>query len=312
MPRSLILCLVAALACGCGERTPDKTEAAPAAADSTSADPAPAESTADNGLGPELPLSGAPRRNRYVQLEVTRAGFDSTAPAAPPGLRNFTVELSGIGVSRKADFALPIQPFVFAQNENGCISRPLPNASWLKRPFSEVAVFTPANPTEGQLAFLVPDDSQNIRILIAPAEGPGLNVAAGDDFSPAWPAPAQVIEDGTTLRVLVLPSPAPMASLPAPAAGREFMMLDVVIENLKSTQGIEFTTSQQLRLIDPSGAYVQPAAYTNQIGCRLDDGDVVPPGHARRLMAVYDMPAGAPRRLQYRGFEVDETSVDFE
>jgi hypothetical protein len=31
---------------------------------------------------------------------------------------------------------------------------------------------------------------------------------------------------------------------------------------------------------------------------------------ARRLMLVYEMPAGTPRRLQYKGFEVNETTVD--
>lgn len=312
MSRIPMLCVIAAFSCACGGPAPDQSEAGSSTAGSTPAESTPPESPVESEIDSSLSLSGPPRRNRYVQLEVTRAGFDSAAPAAPPGLRYFTVELSGIGVSRKADFALEIQPFVFAQNERGCIARPLPDAPWLKRPFDEVAVFTPAKPTEGQLAFLVPDDTQNIRILIAPAEGPGLSVPAGDDFSPAWPAPAQVIEDGSTLRVLVLPSPAPIDALPAPPAGREHVVLDIVIENLKSTQGIEFTTSQQLRLVDPSGAFVQPAVLTNQIGCRLEDGDVVPPGHARRLMAVYDMPAGAPRRLQYRGFEVDETSVDLE
>ena len=88
------------------------------------------------------------------------------------------------------------------------------------------------------------------------------------------------------------------------------VVLDFVIENLKSTQGIEFTTSQQLRLVDPEGKFVQLDASTKTLGCRLEDGDVVPPGQSRRFMAAYEFPAGAPLRLQYRGFEVEETSVD--
>ena len=86
-------------------------------------------------------------------------------------------------------------------------------------------------------------------------------------------------------------------------------MLDVVIENL-TQQGIEFTTSQALRFEMPDGQFIQPSPLTQQLTCRLDDGDVVPPGHSRRLMLVYDLPAGQPRRLQYRGFEVDQVSVD--
>jgi hypothetical protein len=88
------------------------------------------------------------------------------------------------------------------------------------------------------------------------------------------------------------------------------VVLDFVIENLKSTQGIEFTTSQQLRLIDPQGKFVQLDASTNALGCRLEDGGVIPSSQSRRFMAAYELPAGAPLRLQYRGFEVEEASVD--
>jgi hypothetical protein len=62
--------------------------------------------------------------------------------------------------------------------------------------------------------------------------------------------------------------------------------------------------------VDDAGRFVQPSPLTTQLGCRLDDGDVIPPGHTRRLQAVYDMPAGEPRRLQYRGFEKEEATVD--
>jgi hypothetical protein len=89
-------------------------------------------------------------------------------------------------------------------------------------------------------------------------------------------------------------------------------VLDFVIENPKPTWRIEFMTPQQLRMIDQEGAFIQPSALTKQIGCRLDDGDVIPPGHARRFMVVYEMPAGSARRLQDRGFEVNKVSVDLQ
>jgi hypothetical protein len=62
--------------------------------------------------------------------------------------------------------------------------------------------------------------------------------------------------------------------------------------------------------MDPAGKFIQPAESTKELGCRLDDLDVVPPGQVRRLMVAYDVPAGAPKRLQYRGFAVDEVTVD--
>jgi hypothetical protein len=198
---------------------------------------------------------------------------------------------------------------VYAQNEKGCISHAEPNATWLKQPFGDVAYFTADKPTRGQLAFAVPADTEHVRVLVAPA-GASLVVAAGDEFKPSWPDPVQTIADGSTLRLLVLPNPVVPDLQPPPAEGLERVLLDFLIENLSDVQGIEFTTSQQLRLVDPAGKFIQPAESTKQLGCRLDDLDVVPPGHVRRLQAVYEIPVGAPKRLQYRGFEVDEVTVD--
>lgn len=269
----------------------------------------PSEATANPIQRIALPLSGAPRKNKHLQLEVTEAGFDPTAPEAPHGLRYFTVGLRGIALMRAADVEIPIKSHVYAQNEKGCISHPEATASWLAQPFDEVAYFTSDKATRGQLAFLVPDDTQKVRILIAPA-GASFIVAAGEEFTPKWPEPIRSIDDGSTLRVLVLPTPAPPHFSSTPPSGSERIVLDLVLENLKDDEGIEFTTSQQLRLVDADGNIIQPAAATQELGCRLADLDVVPPGQVRRLMVAYDVPVGAPKRLQYRGFEVDEVTVD--
>jgi hypothetical protein len=149
-----------------------------------------------------------------------------------------------------------------------------------------------------------------VRLLIAPGGEDGLIVPAGEDFTPSWPRPVQTIDDGTTMRVHVLPLASIPAHIPAPAAGRELIAIDVAIETLKTDQGIEFQASQQLRLAGPAGSFMQPsAALTKLAGCTLDDNDIVPPGHVRRLMAIFDMPAGSPVRLQYRGFEKEEAIV---
>ena len=311
MSRSFVLVVFAAVICGCGKPATEKSDGPSPAEDSPPAGPvsdvSPASAESQSALAP---VSGPARAGKYVELVVTEAGFDAAGPAAPPGLRNYTVGLRGIGRARGNDFALQIEPFVFAQNERGCMSRPEPNATWLKQPFGSIAVFSRTQPTTGQLAFLVPEDTKRVRILIAPAAEGGLVVPVGEDFEPSWSAPIRTIEDGSTLRVLVLPLPAQVPAPASAAAGKEQVVLDFVIENLSSDQGIEFTTSQQLRLVDATGAFVQPSAATKQIGCRLDDGDVIPPGHSRRFQVAYDMLAGAPRRLQYRGFEVDEVTVD--
>jgi len=87
-------------------------------------------STAGDGTATTpLPVSSPPRANKYLQLAVTEAGFDPDGPAAPPGLRYYSVGLCGVGRARGNDFALEFQRFVFAQNDRLCISRPIPNAT---------------------------------------------------------------------------------------------------------------------------------------------------------------------------------------
>ncbi len=304
MLRVTVVWVVAAIACGCGGPS-HETELAGVPDANT------ATATSDKAQAVTVGIAGPPRQNKIMRMSVTDGGYAATGPAAPAGLRNYTVALKGTSRSRN-EVAIEVATFVFAQNERGCISRPVAGAAWLAHPFGATMVLSADKPAEGQLGFLVPADTQRIRVLIAPAGAGGLIVPVGDDFDPSWPAPIQTIEDGSTLRVFVLPIAAVPADFPAPAAGREQVVMDYVIENLKSEQGIEFTTSQQLRLIDPDGTFLQASDLTNQIGCRLDDGDVIPPGQSRRFLVAYDVPAGMPRRLQYRGFEVDEINVDLE
>jgi len=307
MLRAASLGAIAALASSCGKPPHDPAPASSATHDGAS----PTVSEARSASAPSV-ISGTLRQNKYLKLAATEAGFvDPPDHKPPPGQRYYTVGLRGASRSRN-DVAIGIQQFVFAQNDQGCISRPEPSATWLQHPFGAAMTFTAAQMTDGQMAFAVPADTKTIRVLIAPAEGEGLIVPAGRDFTPNWPAPVSTIEDGSTLRLLVLPRPEGPTSLTPPAAGTMRLVLDFVVENLKSTQGIEFQTSQQLRLRSPTGSYVQASAVTGQLGCRLDDGDVIPPGHSRRFMVAYDMPAAVPLKLQYRGFEVDEVSVDLQ
>lgn len=308
--RLTTICLIVAITSGCGDATRGE-QAAGAQPEQASESPAQASVETQTDAGASFGgMAGPPRQNKILRLAVSDSGFAGGAPAPPAGSRYFNVQLRGASRSSN-DVEIHTSAFVFAQNEAGCISRPIMDAPWLNQPFGDRIMFSGKGPMEGQLAFLVPADTQQVRVLVAPAGAGALIVPAGEDFEPSWPTPVATIDDGSTLRVLVLPKPMQLPQLPPAATGREQVVLDVVIENLTTEQGIEFTTSQQLRLVDQSGKFVQPSAATQKIGCRLDDGDVIPPGHSRRFQVVYDMPPGEPRRLNYRGFEVDEVTVDF-
>jgi len=309
------VCALALLSAGCGGSAPSEAVATAATASSApTPDQAGSASTVVN-----LPkVSGTPKENDIVRLQVTEAGFFPAARPASPGRRYYTVGLSGtsrsasgqlLGASKGDDVMIDVRRFVFAQNERGCLSQPESGVTGVPNLFGDSMTFSAAKPTEGRLTFLVPDDSQRIRILIAPAGSDGLAVPAGAEFTPSWPAPVHTIDDGNTMKILVLPTPAAPVALPPPGPGRELVMLDVVVQSLNKDQGIEFQPSQQLRLMDSAGKFVMASAATQQLGCRMNDGEVIPPGQARRLMAVYEMPSGVARRLHYRGFEKEEAIV---
>jgi len=257
--------------------------------------------------GPPPPPMRAAKRNSVVELAVTEASWSSTDRPAPPGLRYYTLGLRGTSQSPTDIVELKFDEYAFLQTDQGCVAQPETDVSWLTRPFAKLAPFLPTAPDEGQLAFLVPSDTKNVRFLLRPVKGGALDLNIDDSAGPSWPTPSRTIQDGSTMRVLVLPTPARPATLPPAPAGREQVLLDVVIENLKPTQGIEFDASQQLRLVDAACGFHPPDPVSAQVPCRLTGEGVVPAGGSRRFMLVYAVPGGQSWRLQYRGFEKTET-----
>jgi hypothetical protein len=255
------------------------------------------------------PALGPARQNDIMQLSLADAGF--SAESAPrPGLKYFTVALRGRSLSPTDIVDLQPYHFVYLQTDRGCVARPERNAPGLIRPMGDVGSLPPTSPNEEQLGFLVPEDTKSARLLVTPAGKAAIALPAGDSFAVAWPSPQQSVQDGSTLKLHVLPTPPRPAPLPAAGPGRELVVLDFVIENQKATQGIDFQGTMQLRLMDPSGAFIQPSPLSDQLTCTLGSEGVIPAGHARRFRYVYDVPAGMPLKLEYRGFEKDSVVVD--
>lgn len=261
---------------------------------------------------PPPPLIGTVQQNELMQLVVSEAGFGPSGRTAPAGQRYYTFGLRGVSRSPTDIVELPFSQIVFLQTDRGCVAQPERDISELTRPFGDYGAFIPTAPNEGQLAFLVPDDTQDARLLIVPRLGTSVVLPAGRDFTPSWPAPVQTIADGSTLRVQILPTPEKPAALAPPAPDRAHVLLDIVVESLVPAQGIEFQGRLQLRLMDAAGGFIQPLPLASQLACTLGELDVIPGGHARRFLAAFDVPAGTPLKLQYRGFEVDETTVEIQ
>ena len=254
------------------------------------------------------PTAGPMRQNEIVQLAVAAAGPAPAETSAPAGMRGVVIGLRGTSRSPKDIVNIPFDRFVYVQTDQGCVSRPENSPSGLPRAFEPIGSFPPTGANEGQLLFYVPADTKAMKVLLRADRVAPIDLPAPTDFQAAWPKPVQTITDGSTLRLHVLPRPAVPSTLPAPAAGREHRLLDVAIENLK-TSGVELQLVQ-LRLARQDGSFIEPSPLSSEVPCRLSSDGVIPPLAARRFMLVYDTAPGEALRLNYRGFELDETTVD--
>ena len=244
-----------------------------------------------------------------MELVLTEAAFRQAEPATPPGLRTYVVGVRGTSRSTKDIIDVPFHKFAFLMNDQGCVAQPQKDPQGLSRPFGQVGSFPPTGANEGQLAFLIPDDSRSVTLLVRPAQGGAIDLPAGAAFTPKWPTPAHTFVDGTTMKVHLLPAPSRPASLAEGTGGRRQVLLDVVVENLSQKSGIEFQ-AVQLRLVMPDGSFTDPSPLSAQVPCRLDGDGVIPAGGVRRFLLVYHAPPDAAARVHFRGFELQEGVAD--
>jgi hypothetical protein len=252
-------------------------------------------------------LGGASRSNSAVDLAVTDVNW-SSGPADRPGTRMLIVGVKGI--SRQEAIAdIPFGDFGFLQTDQGCMARPENKSESIARPLSPMGRFPPFAPREGQLAFVVPADSKSATLLLRVRERAGsLDLPVIGNAKPAWPAPASTVTDGDVLKVHLLPGTAVPAGVPPASSGSERLALDLVVENLRASDGIELQLDQQFRLVTPDGKRIGPSGDSAHAPCSLT-GDVVPAASSRRFTLVYDVPPGQPLQFEYRGFNVKSELV---
>lgn len=247
-----------------------------------------------------------PRQNELLELAVTEAGWATTGPKPPEGFRYFVVGMRGTSRSAGNIVQLEFDKYVFLEDDQALVAQPEINAAWLSRPFRGLAPFLPGAPNEGQLAFLLPADTQHTMLVLRPPQGGALDLPAPDVVKPSWPQPKATITDGSTVKINLLPAGAPPAGLREPQSGRQYLVLDMLAENLQP-KGVELQPNQQFRIQDASGATYLPLPETNRLRFHLTGRGVVPAGGARRFQLLYSVPTGQALRLAYRGFEKMET-----
>jgi hypothetical protein len=248
----------------------------------------------------------AAQQNELLELAVTEAGWATGGPKPPDGFRYFVVGLRGVSRSAGNIVQLELNKWMFLQTEQAFVAQPEVNAAWLKRPFIGLTPFLPAAPNEGQVAFLLPADAhQTMALLRPPGVGP-IDLPAPDQVKATWPRAVATIADGGTLKINCLPAGALPTGLRPPPAGKQYRVLDVVVENLTS-KGVELQLVQQLRLQDGAGTFYPPVPDSSRLTFHPTGRNVVPASGARRLQLLYLVPAGQAMRLVYRGFEKTET-----
>jgi hypothetical protein len=259
------------------------------------------------------PLPPPARTGGVQENDLLRASLTAAHPLengqAPEGSRRYALTVRGRSL-RPNDLAAIPMAYVYAQTDRGCLASPDSDRTGLTRPFGDTAMFVPESDNEGQLAFVLPADTRTVRVLIRANNVAPLDLSTGGAAGPTWPTPLHTIADGSTMRLHVLPTPAPPPDLPPPAAGRAYQLIDLVAENLKPRSGVELQTVQ-LRLQAADGSFINPSPLSSSVPCRLPSDGLIPPSTSRRFTLVYDIPWDQPaRRFEYRGFEVDAAGVD--
>jgi hypothetical protein len=134
---------------------------------------------------PPLAL-GSSASNDELTLTVTEAGWSENAPAAPPGLRYFTLGLRAVGRAPGRVVPIDFTGSGRLESDKQQVAEPQ-QVGWLKRPFARPAAILPGVPNEGQLAFLLPADAKSVKFVLRPQPGSPIDVPIPNVFGPARP-----------------------------------------------------------------------------------------------------------------------------
>jgi hypothetical protein len=254
-----------------------------------------------------VPKTAAPaQRNELLELAVTEAGWADDGPKPPEGFRYFVVGLRGVSLSAGNIVQLDLNRYLFLQTEQAFVAQPEASAAWLRRPFTGLTPFLPGASNEGRAAFLLPADARQTMVLLRPPGGGPMDLPAPDRVKAAWPGSVATFTDGGTVKISFLPPGGLPPGFRPPPAGKQYLVLDLVAENLLP-KGVELQPNQQFRLQDASGTFYVPMPESSRLAFRPSGRNVVPANAARRLQLLYVVPAGQQVRLSYRGFETTET-----
>jgi hypothetical protein len=135
---------------------------------------------------PPAPALGPSASNPELTLAITGAGWSENAPAAPAGLRYFTLGLRTVGNAPGSPVTIDLTDSGRLLADQGGSAEPLP-VVWLTRPFPRPVAVLPGFPNEGQLAFLLPADTKSARFVLRTKSSGTIDLPVTGGFGSARP-----------------------------------------------------------------------------------------------------------------------------
>lgn len=260
----------------------------------------------------DRPVAG-PARNQVLAASVygVRTAAEAGTAQAPAGNRFLLVDVGATSLAPGQIAQVDVRQFVALVEDGVYLYRPAPELPRLAHQFHGVVSLLPDFERRGVLAFVVPEQTGRLELLVAAARvDPVTLLLTPDVAARGQPQPKATIPDGEVAEVLLNGTALTdqVGEVAAPA-GRRFLVLDLTVVNRSRTQGlvvqpVQFTvTDGQQR--------TAPSPVTAKLPHGLAQERVVPPAGRGRFEVAFEVPAGASSlRLAYQGFtKVEEVPL---
>jgi hypothetical protein len=260
------------------------------------------------------PIAG-PVKNEV--LEVSAYGVQQVASLGgkyAPGTDAYAVvQLGCTGKSQGSLVQVALEDYAYLRDAQGTTFTPAKDVS-APGQFKGMVQFLPETAQRGALVFQVPAQHGALRLVVNLPGYPPLelnlpNTSTGGG-APAAVSQAPVlftISDGDTLDVQVHGMrAAPNLGDAQPEEGKRFLVLDLSLVS-KVNQGIEFQTSEQLKLLNGEEEILVDTNSMEKLSHPLNENSVVPAHGRGRFEIAFQAPADATKLvLYYRGFNREE------
>ncbi|MGA3167522.1 MAG: hypothetical protein ABSF14_15570 [Terriglobia bacterium] len=261
------------------------------------------------------PVAG-PVKNEV--LEVSAYGVQQVASLggkyAPGADAYAVVQLGCTGKSEGSLVQVELENYAYLRDAQGSTFTPAKEVS-VPGQFKGMVQFLPETAQRGALVFQVPAQHGALTLVIkltgyAPLELDLPNTATGRVGGSAaanLPPVLFTISDGDTLDVQIHGvRTAPNLGDAQPEEGKRFLVLDLSLVS-KVDQGIEFQTSEQLKLLNGEEEILVDTDSMEKLAHPLVEDSVVPAHGRGRFEVAFQAPANATKLvLYYRGFNREE------